>query len=425
MAYHAESDLRNTFQENRMATIRISIGLAAIALGCLLITTPADAHDQPADVPNGTITVTAKFPGGNIKEERNEAGAVELSPDLRGDNPWFYWYFEAKAVEPGRVRFVFPEKVIGFKNGAIGNQGPAISTDRGKSWKWMGTDSVKENTFTYDFAKKGDFVRFAVTIPYVSSNLDEFLQKHAKNPHLKVSTLTKSRGGREVPLLRIGTPDAKKEAVILTARHHAAETIASYAMEGILTEAMADTPDGKAFRERFVLYAIPFVDRDGVEEGDQGKNRKPHDHNRDYGEKSIYPEVQAIKQLHADTTFRYALDLHCPTLVMPDHQVMYFVGPKSRPLNNFANVSAFAERIKSGLPKTAPHGPLVWIKDEATPPPMFSWYFGTRDGIVMAVTLEIPFAPPGKATDPDSCRSYGRVILQSFVATRMSSAPAK
>jgi hypothetical protein len=289
----------------------------------------------------------------------------------------------------------------------------------------MGTDSVKDNAFTYDFAKKGEVVRFAVTIPYVPSNLEEFLEKHAKNAHFKTSTLTKSRGERDVKLLRIGTPGPDKEAILLTARHHAAETIASYVLEGILEEAMADSPDGKAFRERYVLYAIPFVDRDGVENGDQGKDRKPHDHNRDYGEKSIYPEVVAIKKLHANTGFRYALDLHCPTLVMQDHQVMYFVGSKSRPANNFSNVSVFAERIKSGLPKTAPYGPLVWLKDEASPAAMNSWYFGTRDGVVMAATLEIPFAPPGKATDPASCRRYGRVILQAFVATRFVSGSPK
>jgi hypothetical protein len=408
-----------------MATIRSTRCRGVIALGFLLgLLAAALPAEQPAP-PNGGVTIATKFPGGNVKEERNESGCVQLSPDLRGDNPWFYWYFEANAVQPGRVRFVFPENVVGFKNGATGYQGPAISTDCGKSWKWMGTDSVKDNAFTYDFAKKGEVVRFAVTIPYVPSNLEEFLEKHAKNAHFKASTLTKSRGEREVKLLRIGTPGPDKEAILLTARHHAAETIASYVLEGILEEAMADSPDGKAFRERYVLYAIPFVDRDGVENGDQGKNRKPHDHNRDYGEKSIYPEVVAIKKLHADTGFRYALDLHCPTLVMQDHQVMYFVGSKSRPANNFLNVSVFAERIKSGLPKTAPNGPLVWLKDEASPAAMNSWYFGTRDGVVMAATLEIPFAPPGKATDPASCRRYGRVILQAFVATRFVSGSPK
>ena len=61
--------------------------------------------------------IRSDFPGGNILVTKNSAATVELEPDLRGDRPWFYWYFEAEAVRPGPVRFVFPEKVIGFKNG--------------------------------------------------------------------------------------------------------------------------------------------------------------------------------------------------------------------------------------------------------------------------------------------------------------------
>jgi len=384
------------------------------SLFAVWLTCAAQVKSEP---PAAAANVRADFPGGNVDVQSNDGATVRVAPDLRGDNPWFYWYFEAKAVRPGRVRFQFPEKVIGFTNGAIGLQGPAISTDDGRTWKWMGTDNVAGSAFVYDFAKRGERARFAVTIPYVQSNLEAFLAKHAENQHLHVSVLTKSRQGREVELLRIGEMGAGKQPVLVTARHHAAETIASYVVEGFLQAAMSDSPAGKTFREQYVLYAVPFVDKDGVEEGDQGKNRKPHDHNRDYGDKSIYPEVQAIKALDREMDFRFALDFHCPTLVMTDHQVMYFVGAKQHPPHNLENVTQLARWIKQGLPKEAPHGPLVWLRDEENPSPMNSRYFGFKEGAVMAATLEFPFAPPGKATDPDHCRRYGDVILQAWVET--------
>lgn len=97
-----------------------------------------------------------------------------------------------------------------------------------------------------------------------------------------MNTLTKTRKGASSPLLVIaGGKDAKN--ILLTARHHACEAIASYALEGFLEEALSDTPMGRAFREKYALHVVPFVDLDGVEAGDQGKGRKPHDHNRDYG----------------------------------------------------------------------------------------------------------------------------------------------
>jgi len=365
----------------------------------------------------GAVTINTDFPGGNVEVMTNEGKAVHVAPDLRGDHPWFYWYFEAKASKPGRVDFVFPEKVADFTDGAIGFQGPAISTDLGKTWKWMGTDNVNGSSFFFDFAKVDERVRFAVTIPYVQSHLDEFVKKNARNPHFKTSVLTKSLNGREVELLQIGTPADDRKAVLVTGRHHAAETMASYVLEGFLQEAMSDSPDAKQFRKQNVLYAVPLVDKDGVEEGDQGKNRKPHDHNRDYGETSIYPEIQAIKELNRAHAFPFALDFHCPTLVMQDHQVMYFVGAKQHPQYNFENVTEFAGWIKKGLPKTAPHGPLVWLRKETDSSPKNSRYFGFKKNAIMAATFEFPFAPPGKATDPDSCRKYGQVMLRAWVNT--------
>jgi Zinc carboxypeptidase len=366
---------------------------------------------------DGAVTVRADFPGGNVAVLHNDGSTLHVAPDLRGDSPWFYWCFEAQASQPGRVTFVFPEKVAGFKHGAIGFQGPAISSDGGLTWKWMGADHVDGSSFFFDFAKANEPVRFAVTIPYVQRELDAFLAKHSGNPHLTASVLTKSRHGRDVELLQIGEPGPNVQTVLVTARHHAAETIASYVLEGFLEEAMSANPAGAEFRKRYVLFAVPLVDKDGVEEGDQGKNRKPHDHNRDYGETSLYPEIQAIKALDRQNNFQLTLDFHCPTLVMEDHQVMYFVGAKEHPRYNFENVSELAGWIKKGLPDSAPHGPLVWLKTAAEPTPMNSHYFGFKHGAIMAATLEIPFAPPGKATDPAACRQYGRAILQAWVNT--------
>ena len=281
----------------------------------------------------------------------------------------------------------------------------------------MQPETVDGRSFYFDFTKQGEKVRFAVTIPYVQSNLDTFLKSHKKNPHLETSTLTKSRKGRAVELLRIGSPGNGKNPVLVTARHHAAETIASYVLEGFLQEAMSDGAAGKAFRRKYVLYAVPFVDKDGVEDGDQGKNRKPHDHNRDYGENSIYPEVRAIKELAQKNEFKFALDFHCPTLVMDIHQLFYFVGAKAHPPHNLENVTEFAKWIKAGLSKGAPAGPMVWLKDESDFSPKNSRYFGIRKGVIMSATIEVPFAPPKKNTDVESCRKYGQVMLRAFVET--------
>lgn len=271
------------------------------------------------------------------------------------------------------------------------------------------------NSFTYHFTA-GQKVRFSVAIPYLQRDLESFLSPYGANANLTKSVLTGSLKGRAVELLQIGSPGPTVKAVLVTARHHACETMASYVLEGFLKAALADTPDGLAFRNAYVLYCVPFVDKDGVEEGDQGKGRNPHDHNRDYGPTNLYPEVRAIQELGEAKNIQFLLDFHCPTLRGVDHQVFYFDGPKQTPAHNYTNVQELARLIKSALPPKAPGGPVVWLSD-STPTTCCSYHFAARSGAILSATLETPFAPPGAVMNADTVRHYGEAVLSAWVKT--------
>jgi len=256
-----------------------------------------------------------------------------------------------------------------------------------------------------------------VTIPYTQKDLDVFLKQNVSNSNLVRSVLTRSRKGREVELLQIGKPGPNVEAVCFTCRHHACETMASFVVEGFVQAAISDTPAGRAFRKKYVLYLIPFVDKDGVEDGDQGKGRSPHDHNRDYGKDSIFPEIDAIEKLATEKNIKYLVDWHCPTLLMNSHQIFYFCGPKRMPSANYENAQRWSKEIKKVMPKDAPGGPAVWLKpvkpkDKGD---LCSGFFAFLPRMVMATAIEVPFAPPGKKMDPASLRSYGAAFLKSWV----------
>ena len=91
---------------------------------------------------------------------------------------------------------------------------------------------------------------------------------------------------------------------------------------------------------------FPFMDKDGVEEGDQGKNRKPHDHNRDYlyqtGEKGIYPSVTALRELVSKWSqhrLKIGIDMHCPLLRGRGHEQIHF--PRQSDVGRFARQQEF------------------------------------------------------------------------------------
>ena len=114
--------------------------------------------------------------------------------------------------------------------------GPAVSCDKGKTWKYAAKE-YDHFGFVYTFADDEDEVWFSQTIPYLPNDWSAFLdrQKKWRGKFFVEEELCKSRKGRSVPKARFGRIDGKaKFRVWLSARHHAQETMASYALEGFL-----------------------------------------------------------------------------------------------------------------------------------------------------------------------------------------------
>jgi len=230
------------------------------------------------------IRVDCDFPGGNIVVDGIEGDVVRLRPDLRDTAGWwFYWCFRVRGAAGRTLRFEFTD------GQPVGVRGPAVSTDGGKTWRWHGAGNGNTRSFSWRFAPEQNEVRFAFTIPYLQANWQTFLAAHKGNPRLRPEVLCRSRGNRPVQCLYVSDPDGHpRHRILLTARHHACESMASFAVEGLLQTVLAgDTEDARWLLENVELLVVPFVDKDGVEKGDQGKNRRPRDHNRDYRKVSI------------------------------------------------------------------------------------------------------------------------------------------
>jgi len=370
------------------------------------------------------IKINASFPGGNIVLSKIEGSTVYLNPDLREGQPWFYWNFEAEVTKPGKYIFDLgkPQK--------IGVQGPAISIDDGKSWRWLGKANVELTTsserFSHEFSDINQRVRFAVAIPYLQENLDHFLKTQAGNKHIQISELAKTRSGRTVELLRIGNPGPGVETMLVTARHHACESMASYVLEGFLREALSDSYFGEEFRKRYALFAVPMVDKDGVQNGDQGKNRKPHDHNRDYGENPIFPEIRAIQELAHLQKIRYSVDFHCPALRGDIHEAFHFLG-YGLPLIK-QNLNEWIQWIREERPQEimVPINLLVDpSKANALDRRINSHFMATLEGAMLSATLEVPYTQSRPALDPEMARAYGAGLLRAWVRTVFRSPESK
>lgn len=374
----------------------------------------------PCRAEGAKLQVDADFPGGNIVVDKLDGDNVHLHQDLRdtaGD--WFYWYFRVRGARGRNLTFHFT------KGNPIGVRGPAVSSDGGKSWQWLGAQAVRGASFHYTFTADAQEVRFCFAFPYQEHNLRELLGRFPKSPHLKVETLCKTRKGREVELLFLGRLDGKCDhRVALTCRHHSCEMMASYVLEGLIEEVLAGTDDGKWLREHVEFFIVPLVDKDGVEDGDQGKNRKPHDHNRDYAGESIHASVKAIRErlpAWSAGKLRFALDLHCPAIRGGGNETVFFVGGPDEKI--WAEVGRFSKVLE-----TVQTGPLAYRSKDNLPfgqgwntqanygsRKPFALWAAELPGVRVATTLEVAYANAGgKAVTDQSARALGRDLARAL-----------
>ena len=242
---------------------------------------------------------------GNIEVLDMQGDTVTLANELRDtweERDWFYWAFRVSGAAGRTVTFQFPHV------NRVGYWGAAVSTDL-YSWQWTGNrkswqidDGTTYEAFTYTFGKEENEVYFCYNMLYTPARFERFCAEN----RLKIEELCISNKGRSVPCVRVGEGEKK---ILLTSRHHACESTGTYVMESVLESFAQDPPKG------YEILCVPFVDYDGVVDGDQGKHRLPHDHNRDYprdNTPSRYTTCAAIRKFVDENQILFAFDFHSP-----------------------------------------------------------------------------------------------------------------
>ena len=398
------------------------------------------------------FTVDNKLPAGKVIVDGIDGEVVRLKKDLRdraaGD--WIYWAFRVKGAAGRTLRFKF------VNGSAVGSRGAAVSTDCGRTWRWSDFemddprdsetgDHASWSEFTWKFAPDADEVWFCQTIPYTQNDWEAFVSRHAAD-YGKVfvtNTLCLSRKGRSVEAGRFGRIDGKaKHRMLLTSRHHCAETTATFVLEGILESLFADDDLGKWMRENIEIRVVPFMDKDGVVDGDMGKNRMPHDHCRDYNDDkpSIYPEVAAIRAMveewaKENGALSVVMDVHCPWLrgswFVKDcsNEYIYTVGIKEVDAvqRRFCEVLERVQRGGLGFMASDHYAfGRGWntAKNYTQGSTLTQWAVRTMPDCRLAVAFEIPFANHRRMTlTQPKFRAFGGDIaaaIREFLEERVS-----
>lgn len=314
------------------------------------------------------------FVGGNIDVVSVSETEVHLKNEPRDTaGGWFYWAFCVEGAEGKTLSFCFDEP------DRVGYYGAAVSRDL-RTWQW--TNSACGEGFSYTFGPEDSRVYFAHHMLYHPARFADFCASCG----LQIEPFCRSRKGREVPSVRFGQGE---QWMVLTARHHACESTGNYVLEGVLSELLQRPIPG------FSVLCVPFVDFDGVLDGDQGKNRAPYDHNRDYNRKvpAIYPETAALRAFVDAHHPAFAFDFHSPWHIGGENDKVFL--PQQSFLKK-ADLDRFGELFESVLTPGAMQyrhaadvGPNAgWNR---VPAPYFVSYAMDADPAALALGLETCF----------------------------------
>lgn len=359
------------------------------------------------------VRIDDRIPAGNIVFEKIVNDTVYVYQDLRGaEKDWFYWAFRVRGAQGRKLTFVFT------KSDVVGRRGPVVSLDKGKTYDYLASKGAGKRIFTYTFPEEASEVWFYECFPYTPKMWDSFMKTSGKGKYEK-EVLCKSRKGRKVPYYRISSGGkGSKLSVVITSRHHCSEAPATYVAEGLTSAFLEDSELGVWLRENVDLTVVPFVDMDGVVDGDQGKWRPPHDHNRDYTE-FIYPETTAFAALVRDIHPDIFLDFHNPTL-----NTRYVFSPLcEKPALKEDAFAAFVEKYQEGglnykKAKDLPFG-VSWntAKNYKDGFSVKQWVIDNVEGIQVCRTFEVPFTYAGKTkVYPDNLRQFGHGIARAIKA---------
>lgn len=234
------------------------------------------------------IQFTSDFISGNGKliryEHHSDKEKIIFIAEQKFNEPKPIWfYFQVNGFTEEKVIFEIANAEQFLVDGDVSEFTGDAPVYRSLDGEWMRTgkcvveyeeDGFPRVFFTIEKCPKN--VQVAFCYPYTPENLEETMRAVQGFEKKVIGYSTKGR-----PIVRYATEGGRpsdKPGLYFTCRQHAGEVGGAWVLDGILRYFGSD--EGKNYRERMAIWAVPMVDIDGVTEGAYGKDQAIGDMNR-------------------------------------------------------------------------------------------------------------------------------------------------
>lgn len=292
---------------------------------------------------------------------------------------------------------------------------PELSTG-GNHWKPMNRPNYKTDTLngTATLALDVNQEPLLVTAQELLTEDDykAWSDSLAKYPFVSVDSVGLTHEERSVLKMQISGTDTKKPGVlIITGRQHPPEVTGALACKYFIDEVTSNSDLANEFRRHFEVWAYPFANPDGVQNGHWRHNGAGVDLNRDW-KAFNQPETRAIRDdllpLRDDSLRKvyYGIDFHST-----DENIFY---PINRDVSTFPE--DFTYRWIEQFQQRFPDYPVEVEPFDTSSPITKNWIYHTFGAD--AVTYEV-----NDTVDRDSLRivtkESARIIMQQLLDEKL------
>lgn len=260
------------------------------------------------------IKISDKFDSGNIRV-LDSKDPMNIRLEIKKDNnsdffQWFHFQVQAKSFSELKMRITNVSEsayVPGWEDYKV-----VASYDR-KEWFRIAGTNFNGKELTIEHTMEHDSMFFAYFAPYSYERHLDLLSSSQMHKRCELIQLGETLDGRDMSLLRIGTPDPSKKKVWMIARQHPGESMAEWFVEGFL-ERLLDRNESLSIKalEHAVFYVVPNMNPDGAIRGHLRTNAVGANLNREWQSPTLEnsPEVFHVRNKMDEIGVDMFLDIH-------------------------------------------------------------------------------------------------------------------
>ncbi len=366
-------------------------------------------YTRAIGVNDGKIWVSNDFPGARMNDfyqVNDSLYRVTIKPerDAINNSPWYA--FQIWSVEPDTINLQ-----LDYEHGDH-RYIPKLSKN---SRHWQRIDSTNYSadttrgtaTLTLNLERKPLWVSAQELFTW--DNYNTWTDSLASKSFVLRDTVGFSHNNRPILKLHISeaNPDQPRGVMIITGRLHPPEVTGAIGAKVFINQLTSDTELARDFRNHFEVWAYPFANPDGVQQGHWRYNARGVDLNRDW-EHFNQPEPRAIRNdllpLKDDSLRKvfYGIDFHST-----DENIFY---PINREEETFPD--DFTYQWIDSLTQEFPDYPIEVEPFPPNSPITKNWIFHTFG--TDAVTYEISDTAPRDSMKTVT-RESARIIMQQLL----------